>query len=268
MRRGSLFWGVVLVIFGFILLADNLGLFGDINLWAFIWPLIGPLFLILLGAWILFGHFSRKALEIKTGNIPLGDAQNAHVRLQHGAGRLFVSAGSLPGDLLNGEFSGGVEMDVQRSSGRLTARLHSPASSFPFNWVPGDSLDWTVRLGEDIPLELVIETGASDSELDLSHLQVQDFHLKSGASSVEIHLPGNTRLTRVNIEAGAAAVNLHIPPGVAASIQSSSALASLDIDQERFPSYGQGYRSPDYDTADNRVDIKIQMGVGSVSVRS
>jgi hypothetical protein len=44
-------------------------------------------------------------------------------------------------------------------------------------------------------------------------------------------------------------------------------LASIDVDQNRFPRAGGVYRSPDYDTAQNKVDIEVKAGVGSLDVR-
>jgi hypothetical protein len=44
-------------------------------------------------------------------------------------------------------------------------------------------------------------------------------------------------------------------------------LGSIQVDESRFPRMGDGYQSTDYATAENRVDLDIQGGVGSVHVR-
>jgi hypothetical protein len=71
----------------------------------------------------------------------------------------------------------------------------------------------------------------------------------------------------VSIEAGVASVKLTIPEGVSADIQARGGLASIQIDQKRFPRDGERYRSADYDTAGNKIDLMIETGVGSVEVR-
>jgi hypothetical protein len=38
------------------------------------------------------------------------------------------------------------------------------------------------------------------------------------------------------------------------------------VDPSRFPKQGLVHQSADYETAANKVDLKIQMGVGSVEV--
>jgi hypothetical protein len=54
---------------------------------------------------------------------------------------------------------------------------------------------------------------------------------------------------------------------VAARIRTGGGLTATSVDQSRFPRAGKVYQSPDYDTAQNRADIKIEMGAGSISVR-
>jgi hypothetical protein len=93
--------------------------------------------------------------------------------------------------------------------------------------------------------------------------------LETGASSTEIDLPERAGTTSVRVRAGAAGVVLNVPRGVAARVRGSAGIATIDVDTRRFPHVGEKeYRSPDFDTAANRVDIDIETGVGSVAVHS
>ena len=134
----------------------------------------------------------------------------------------------------------------------------------PWNW--GSGLNWEVQLNNDVPLRLKVEAGASQTDLDLTDLKVTELKLSTGASSTTVTLPAHAGLTNAKIEAGAAAVKLHVPGGVAARIRAKGGLASIDIDETRFPRTGDEYRSPDFDTAANRVEMRIETGVGSVRV--
>ena len=137
----------------------------------------------------------------------------------------------------------------------------------PGNWGPRGMLDWRVRLNPDVPLTLHLETGASATDLDLQTLKVTEFKLNTGASSNQITLPAQAGYTLAEIKSGAAAVNVRVPADVAARIQAQGGLASIDIDTTRFPRTGSIYQSPDYDTAANKVKLRIETGVGAVSVR-
>jgi hypothetical protein len=55
---------------------------------------------------------------------------------------------------------------------------------------------------------------------------------------------------------------------VAAQIRHRGGLSTFTIDQSRFPQVDEGvYRSPDYDTAQNRVDLDIETGVTTIRVQ-
>jgi hypothetical protein len=68
------------------------------------------------------------------------------------------------------------------------------------------------------------------------------------------------------VSSGAASVNIRIPQGVAARIRWRGGLSSINVDPSRFPRFGDTYQSPDYDSAANKVDLDVEMGVGSVTV--
>jgi hypothetical protein len=264
MRRSSLFWGIVLVLVGAILLLDNLGFFARFNI--SVWTLIWPLFLIALGVWVLAGSFFRGSSKVEHAVVRLEGASRARVRIQHGAGRLNFGAGSSPDVLLEGDFGGGVNVEPHRSGDTLEATLKTDVQFFPFMWMPGSPLDWNVSLNREIPLELRLETGACETRLDLTDLKVTDLRVESGASSTEVTLPANAGSTRARFQTGAASVRIRIPQGVAAHIRVGGALSSTKVDESRFPRMGDTYQSPDYGTAANRADIEIEMGVGSVEV--
>lgn len=262
MGRNSVFWGIVLVLFGAILLLDNLGIIRNVD----IWPLAGSLLLIALGIRLLFRRSFSSQGETRQLSIPLDSAERARLRLNHGAGRLRLASGAGPGMFMEGDFSKETTQRVERRGKEVDVRLSSEIFIFPFFWGPDDAINWSVRLNREIPIALDLEIGANEATLDLSDLLISEVYLKSGANATDIRLPSNSGLTRVRISSGAASVNLHIPQGVAAQISSRSGLSSINVDTQRFPKAGQNYRSLDYEAAANKVDIDIEMGVGSVTI--
>ncbi len=264
MRRGSIFWGVIIIVVGIFLLVAQF--FPGINVWGLIWPI----FLILLGVWFLVGRrLGDSNLAVEQVNVPLSDIREAHIRLHHGAGRLEIGAAAAPDTLLSGLFAGGVEQRLDRQGSAASLDLRTNTDVF-VGW-PGvnatGGLTWNVNLTRDIPLRLELETGASETRLDLQELLVTELVLKTGASSTIATLPARAGLTRVNVQAGAASVELRVPEGVAARIQVKSGLAGIHIDSNRFPASMNGYATPGFDTAANRADINVETGVGSIDIR-
>ncbi len=265
MRRNA-FWGLCLLLVGGVLLADNFGYlaFLGVSVWQLIWPaaLIG------MGVWILVGSKLRPNGESRDIIVALKSAAEAEIQLDYGAGELRVESGAGASELLNGTFEGGVEHHVKRDGSRTEVRIGStPFVFMPLHWGPHFSRKWTVQLTDQIPIALTVKTGASDCRLDLEHLEVTALHLKSGASSTVVTLPANAGYTEVRGSSGAASVSLRIPEGVAARIQTHGGLSSTSVDQRRFPRQGAYYISPNYETAENRADIRLDMGVGSISIR-
>ena len=124
-----------------------------------------------------------------------------------------------------------------------------------------------MRLSDTLPLELEIKTGASDNTVDLRDLKLTLFRLDTGASSTELDLPAQAGFTRAEIHSGAASVTVRVPHNVAARIRYQASAASVSIDPLRFPKSGAYYQSQDYESAENKVDLMIETGAGSVDVR-
>jgi hypothetical protein len=198
--------------------------------------------------------------------VPLEGARQGRVRLSHGAGRLDISSGAGMNNLVEGDFGGGIDLDSRRNGDAMDVSLRVPVQVFPFSWWPGATLDWNVRLNREVPLALEVEGGANDSRIDLSDLLVNDLTLKSGASSTNLALPARAGMTRARVSSGAASINISVPEGVAARIRWRGGLSTVNVNQARFQRLGDSYQSPDYDTAANKVDLDVEMGVGSVTV--
>jgi hypothetical protein len=267
MRSNRVFWAIILVGLGFLFLANNLGLM-SLNVWSLFWPA----FLILMGIWFLIGTTrGTSGLIMESGSIDLEGATRATVVIKHGAGRLSVSGGAESGKLVSGSFANGLDARVKKDGDVLNVVMQPqtppfPEVIFPWTWMSGRGFEWDFAFAKDIPLDLVFEIGAVDAHLDLSQILVKDLALKTGASSTDLKLPAGAGLTHLKIESGAASVKIQIPQGVGARVEAQAGLASVSVDQSRFPKQNGYYQSPDYETVENKVEIRIETGLGSVEI--
>jgi len=265
MRDQRVFWGGIILLVGVIFLFDNLGII-DVNVWGIIWPV----FLILLGLQLfLTASQRRRYVEGEKLEIPLDGAARADIRIDHGAGRLTIESGAGENILLGGEFTGGVVPEQNQVNQNLNLRLRPPTD---FGWMPSiipspQGYTWHIRLSDAIPLRLELKTGASETNMDLTHLRVEEVRVDTGASSTRIYAPSQAGHTRMDIKSGAASVEIRIPSGVAARIYVKGGLSSINVDTHRFIQSGDRYESPEYNGAQNRVDVSVETGVGSVSVQ-
>lgn len=256
---------IILILFGGLLLLYNFG-FLSINLGEVIWPVL----IMILGLWFLFGAvFGRRGLETETVSIPLDGARSAELRLRYGVGKLELDGSASPEFLLSGEFAGGLDYRARTRAERMTVDMRVAESGWwnlltPWEWQRG--FNWSMSLNDSVPIDLDLEAGASDAELNLEGLQVRQLRLKTGASSIQVRLPARAGRVKAHVEAGAASVTLRVPQGVAGRVRARGGLAEIQVDTSRFARSGEAYQSPDFETAENAVDIDIQAGVGSVRV--
>jgi len=253
-------WPVAWVVVGALLLLSTTGNLasGPGELVAEWWPLA----LVVLGVWFLVGAIVPRSGPSEALVLPIGTATEANVRIQYGAGELTTHPAAI-GHLVDGQFVGGVS-HRQDGPGRVELRQDT-TNGLP--WFDR-RFAWDVGLTAELPLDLRVDGGATRMVLDLRELKLRNLELHTGASATRVLLPQAAGATAVRAESGAAELAFEVPVGVAARIRSRMVLGSTQIDQGRFPPTALGYESVDYASAQNRVDIDVQGGVGSLRVIS
>jgi hypothetical protein len=266
MRTGSLFFGSLIVLVGIGLMVNNLF---SID----VWPFLIPTALILLGVWFIVGpRLGGRSVASEEVTIPLEGASRAEVRIMHGAGRLTIHGRASAQTLATGLFTGGLDHREDRLGDTLRCEMKVPSDlwwNFGGPWITGtgSAINWDFRLSDEVPMTIDLKTGAGEAKVDLSTVNAQSINLETGASSFEMILPERAGRSRARVASGMASVSLRVPDGVAAKISVQSGLASISIDQNRFPRTESGYQSADYDRAENAVEIKVETGMGSVDIR-
>ncbi|NLE44071.1 MAG: cell wall-active antibiotics response protein [Chloroflexi bacterium] len=267
MKRNSVFWGLALILVGVLLLLNSLGLI-SVNIGI----LLLAVLLIAIGAWLLWGLLlGRDELESEDVAIPLQTASRANIHIRHGAGRLKIAAGTDHANLITGTVDGGLDCTTTMEGDTLNVAMAVPVKRFPdfgmpWMWGRRGTLDWNLYLIPSTALALHLETGASETQLDLSDLQVSDLRLQTGASSTQITLPEHAGDTHVEVHGGAAAIEIRVPEGVAARIRTSGRLSGIRVNAGRFVRDGALYESPEFGEAANRVEIDAEIGVGSLEI--
>jgi cell wall-active antibiotic response 4TMS protein YvqF len=211
----------------------------------------------------------------------LGGANQAAVTVRFGAGQLDLGPIEQPSQnaLASMTYQGPPQLApkprytlVSGGVGQLeyqsTAREGPPFVPF-VNGQNADAARMQLNLAPTVPIaSLNVQTGATDARLDLSSLRVATLDMSIGAATAWVRFPEAAGLTTGHISGGASTITLEVPQGVAAQIQHHGGLSTLNIDQTRFPQVSESvYRSTDYDTATNKVDLVIETGVTTVTVR-
>ena len=302
-RRPGIVGPLILITIGVLLLLNQLGkLPWDLwlNVWRF-WPVI----FILIGVDILVSASRSTLLYIlglllaiaviggiiayavlQAGPLAAGEpaagteaiqealqgAASGRVTLRPGVARLRVAALADSPNFVEGEIQYGrdslkVEKEYSVGGGQavLTLRSGSRSTQF-FRFGQQTSERWDLRFSPRLPLELIVNAGVGDMDLDLGALKVTRLELDAGVGSLNVTLPTDAGTTRASINAGVGSISVHIPSGVGARVHVSRGLGSVSIHSDRLIRSGNDYVSADYDTAENRVDLNVNGGVGSISI--
>jgi Domain of unknown function (DUF5668) len=273
-------WPLVLVLVGIeLLLAHRVPWFALLGLAVVVLVLGG---MTLAAGMPMFGPggASQTATTTTSTQTNLGGASQAAVAVRFGAGQLNVSALDQPStdQLATMNYSGPPQLAPEprytTTSGGVGQLDYSTSGRpgpgfFPFG---GNNASDTARvdlgLSPSVPIaSMSVQTGAAQAHLDLSQLRLRTLDMSIGAATAWVRFPSAAGLTTAHISGGASTLTIEIPPGVAAQIQHQGGLSTLNIDQSRFPQVSDNlFRSPDYDTAANKLDLTIETGMTTIQI--
>ena len=260
MRRDNIFWGGALILLGVLLLLQAQGIIS--NIFTFFWPIT----LILVGGWMIMSVYWRsdEASE-DTFSVPLGEAKSVKYSFAHGAAQIEINGNAPIGQALVGTSAVGMNQQSQLNGDQLEVQVEAGPSFVPF--IDPSQGVWRYQLTREVPVTLSMEAGASSLDIDLRDVLATHIELETGASSANVTVP--TRgASLLDVKAGAASFSIRVPESTAARIRVEEGVTTVSVDTNRFPKLDSGtYQSTNYDTAVDRAEIKIEAGLGSVSVK-
>jgi hypothetical protein len=295
-RYPSLTWPIILILVGVLFLLNNMGVL-DVDLWN-LWRL-WPVLLILAGLEIIIGRRSAigniivavltlatvggivlllfvapdvlgasKAAGVERIDEPLDGVERAELEINFPAGRLEIDQLSDSSSLITGDLelstSRKPTWEVNRSGGRASMELrYTRSDSWPQNWQRGD--EWRLSLSPNVGYTLHTSLGAGEAVLDLTGLDVRELRLEAGAGRSNIILPDEGDFI-ADINGGVGQMIIEIPEEMAAQITVSRGIGEVRVDN-RFDKHGDSYRTSDWQSNENRVDLMIEVGIGQVIVR-
>jgi hypothetical protein len=265
MRRGNIFWGVILIILGTLFFLQARGLIHDVIGWF--WPIL----LILVGLWVLGGRFLPGfgfGGKGESFSLDLQGAAKMDLEFDHGAGSVSFRGGAPSGVAITGSQAAGMEVKSHLSDTGLGVEISAGPTFIPF--LGPDNGEWRFQLTEEVPVSIKVEAGASSLDFDMTGMRLAYLGVEVGASSLNVKLPANAGHTLLAVESGAASIDITVPQTVAARIRVEQGASTVNIDEKRFPrssGLAQFYQSPDYDTAPNQVEITLEGGANTVKIQ-
>lgn len=115
--------------------------------------------------------------------------------------------------------------------------------------------------------DLNFDVGASSLDLDLTPFNVRTLNVNMGAAVLRIKYGNLISTSDLEINAGASDIDILIPKDIGCEIKTDAALSSKNfVGFTKIKS--DLYRTPNFDTAEKKLYIKIECGVSSIDVQS
>ncbi|NCU29516.1 hypothetical protein EOM60_02805 [Candidatus Saccharibacteria bacterium] len=292
---GSVFWGLLFVLVGVLLLLGNLGLVSInlSNIWQ-LWPVLiigAGLSLLSLRGW-LGGLVSFVAAIALLGLVtfalvdnpiyPTSSSSSVQTTVlsdtADGAGKLQVTidTGATDVTLSSSRERRGVEASQESNRLRLvkkaetkgdTRHVSFSADSTRMFWLGGGvTNNLKVDLTRSLPVALGINTGATNVSGDLSRVRLTSLDVDTGASSVDLRLGALERRQEITLDAGASSITLHIPERVGVRVDSNNGLTSTDLEGLDKISDSR-YESAGFANADKQIFIRSDLGVTKFEIK-
>ena len=113
-----------------------------------------------------------------------------------------------------------------------------------------------------------MDLGAGNTTLNLSDLKLLGLTVDGGAGNASVTFPAVTQPTTSTIDGGVGNLTLHIPKGTEARITIDSGIGNVHVDS-RFAKQSSDpdvYISASYDATPNRLDLRVDAGVGNIDI--
>lgn len=210
--------------------------------------------------------YGREVFKYSLANDP--QVKQLYVSMDIGNGELWI--GSSSQELFNGDFEyrrrrPHCDFEVVGDEGRLIVKSRDDRW---YGFFAGRNYknDARIYIGNYLPLDLKLDLGASDIELDLTDHMLRKLKLEAGASRVDLHLGCRSNEISVDIESGASDLTVSVPRNMALEIDSDAALSSTNFKDIGLEKVDGIYRSSNFDSAACTAHFNIDSGVSKVRI--
>lgn len=212
-------------------------------------------------------------LRTESETVALDNADAVVAEISMGAGELTLHAGAQA--LMEAEFTYNVavwkpEVDysIDQSGGENIGRLFvsQPAEvEFDSN-LTNFRYQWELHFSNDVPLDLRVELGAGNGNIDASDLDLTALDVAAGAGNITVDLSGERqRDLAASIRGGVGNLMVLLPSDAGVKVDVSGGLGQV-VATGLSRNEDGSFINAAFDTAENTIVLDIQGGVGEINL--
>jgi N-terminal domain of toast_rack, DUF2154 len=227
---------------------------------------VGMLGLSLMVAVTGCGVFANGSSENGEITIEKDKAKELQLELNLGAGELNVEKGAdewVEGSIEYNEENLKPEVTYKRKGDKGIGVIEQENTGFLDKIKIGElKNEWNLTLSDEVPLSLVVNSGASDTNLDLKGLDLKELDINAGVGDITIDLSGKWKTSfDAALALGVGQSTIILPEDVGVKIKSSKGIGTADF--VGFISKGNGvYVNEAYEDAKVIITLTTDLGVG------
>ncbi len=242
-------------------------------------------------------------VEVKTANLitPRNEAESASVEINFSVGRASLNALAPDSDNLfeaQINYIGEYEFEVKGGSERSISLRQRGQLPKDIGRVIGNNKDlhWDIALAPGIPYRLRMKGGVGETDIDLSHLLVDDIRLETGIGKIALTLPaqdapiaakvsggiGKTDIVipdgsfgKLDIDGGVGEVIVKVAPTAAVQLKASAGMGKVDLPEPFAQVEGAGHgiglhgiwQTANFKGAEERTVVEFDGGIGSFQLQ-
>ena len=298
-RRGvRLFWPIILIGVGSILLLSNLGVITG-NPWSIIFQL-WPVLLIALGLEILFGgttgwraivsallglglvagilwvliaqpaipglNFGSSTLQTTSISYPISGVESARADISFGAGTSNLHALGDSNNLIEGTLQTYYPPTFVASQTGDQANIRLAPGASPVVIPPLSTEEkWDVGLNSSATYQINLNVGVGQSKVDMSKLRLSGGEVNGGVGNTEMWLPNKGTFT-LNVNGGVGELRINVPHNMALRVEVNGGLGGFHGMARLQQVNDNVYETEGFSSAENAITLIVNGGVGSITL--
>jgi N-terminal domain of toast_rack, DUF2154 len=209
------------------------------------------------------GRDARGPMQYESRAIERDASERVRVNLDMGAGDLKVSSGTQK--LLQAYFNYNVpdlkpEMHYSTGGGVGDLRVEQPPHR---THIGNMKYEWDLRLSDLAPLDIHVNFGAGQAQLDLGSLDLRGVQLDMGVGQMDMDLRGNPKHDySVRVSGGVGQATIRLPANVGIDAQASGGIGDISVRGLRKEGghwVNDAYREPGV-----KIHVDVEGGIGSI----
>jgi hypothetical protein len=154
-----------------------------------------------------------------------------------------------------------VNYSVANGQGALDVTQDSPTHTH----LAGSGNDWQLRFADDVPLDLNLNIGAGEANLNLRGLALTHVDAKVGAGRLNLDLTGPRKSDlHVDIHGGVGNAVIRLPKDVGSRVHAGDGLGSVDANG--FHEEGDDYSNDAFGKSPATIYVTISGGIGTITL--